>query len=204
MRRHISNRAVRWFAGMLTGLILSASVAKAAEDFVVVNDQVEIPERGKVTGYSILAEGHRFSFLPPLQWRMESNRGEKSVTFTRRTLETAIRLRLLSSGEGDKPVETGTGPEGERWRQLVKARYPGAEIVREFVCQTGSGPGVAFDLNHGIGQHLRLESRVAFVTYGKGIVEIGQTGLAGKVEPAYEEFGTLLTSLRIQAQTPGK
>jgi len=195
------NRTVRRCSGVLLGLLLlvtAAQSARAAGDFVVVNEPVEIPERGKVMGHCIIAHGQRLSFIPPFNWRMESNRGERSVTFTRQALDTAIRIRLL-------PLEgAGQESDGERWQQLVKARYPDAEIIRQFVCHTGSHSGIAFDLRQDFGGNLQLQSRVAFVAHAKGVLEIGQTGLAGTVEPAYEEFGTLLTSLRINAQTAGK
>ncbi len=197
------NRMVRRCSGMLPGLLVLVTVvqlARAAEDFVVVNEPVEIPERGRVTGYCIIANGQRLSFIPPFDWRMESNRGERSVTFTRRAMDTAIRIRMLPpEGEGG-----GKESDEERWRQLVKARYPDAEIIRQFVCHTGSHSGIAFDLRQDFGGNLQLQSRVAFVAYPKGVLEIGQTGLAGTAEPSYEEFGTLLTSLRINVQTAGK
>lgn len=201
MRWRNSNQAFRRFVGVLAGLnllVAAGEPARVAEDFVVVNDPVDIPERGKVSGYCIMADGHRFSFIPPLQWRMESNRSEKSITFTRRALDTAIRIRLLP------PDLAGKEADEERWQRLVMARYPEAEIIRRFVCHTGTCSGMAFDLRQDFGRNLQLESRVAFVSYGKGVVEIGQTGLKGGKETGYEDFGTLLTSLRINAQTPEK
>ncbi len=201
MTGHDFNRTVRRCIGMLPWLFVlaaAAQLARAAEDFVVVNEPVEIPERGKVMGHCIIANGQRFSFIPPYEWRMESNRSEQSVTFTRRTLDTAVRIRLLPPhGEGEEPDE-------ERWQRLVKSRYPDAEIIRQFVCHTGSHSGIAFDLRQDFGGNLQLQSRVAFVAHPKGVLEIGQSGLAGTAEPSYEEFGTLLTSLRISGQTAGK
>ena len=179
-------------------LISQPAPARGAEEFVVVEEAVTITERGKVSAYCILSEGHRFSFIPPLHWRMESNRSEKSVTFTRRGLNTVIRIRLL-------PAETTVREkEEERWLELVRARYPEAEVIRRFVCPTGSQPGVAFDLRQDSGGNLKLESRVTFVPYDQGVIEISQTGFYAQAEPSYEDFGMVLTSLRVKAQTPLK
>jgi hypothetical protein len=197
MRRGTRDQAFRWCIGAWICLNLwqaAAVGAYGADDFAVVNSPVEIPERGKVTGYCIIADGFQFSFIPPLDWRPESNRTERSMTFTRRALDTAIRIRLL-------PAEVeAKEPDEARWREMIKARYPEAEIVRQFACHTGTRSGVAFDLRQDFGPDLLLESRVAMVFYGKGIVEIAQMGLKGTVKTGHEDFGALLTSLRIEAQ----
>lgn len=197
MRRGRINRGLRWCLGAGAGLNLllgTAGAVQGADDFAVVNAPVEIPERGKVTGYCIIADGFRFSFIPPLDWRPESNRVERSMTFTRRALDSAIRIRLLpGDAEGKEPDEA-------RWRELIKARYPEAEILRQFTCHTGTRSGVAFDLRQEFGTDLLLESRVALVVYEKGMVEIAQMGLKGTVKTGHEDLGALLTSLRIEAQ----
>ncbi len=185
----------------LTGQGNTLSAAEPAQgkvDFVVVNEPVQIPERGLVTGYCVIADEHRFSFIPPLDWRLESNRGEKSVTLTPRELDTAIRLRLLP-----EPAARKAGEEADWAASMLKARYPDARIKDRFACHTSSSSGVAFDLLEDYGGNLRLYSRVAFVPYEKGMLEIRQTRLAGEAAPAYQEFGMLMTSLRVTPKEPG-
>jgi hypothetical protein len=177
----------------------AADSPKGKPDFVVVKEPVDIPERGLVTGYCVITAEHRFSFIPPLDWRLESNRSERSVTLTPRELDTAIRIRLLP----DQGIRK-EGAEADWAGRLIKARYPDAEIKDRFECHTSGSSGVAFDLRQDYGGNLRLDSRVAFVPYGKGTIEIRQTRLAGTVAPTYQELGTLLTSLRMTPLGSGK
>lgn len=193
-------KTIIWFCIMMTWwrpvtILSAADRPKGKLDFVVVNEPVNIPERGLVTGYSVLTMEHRFSFIPPLEWRLESNRSELSVTLTPREMDTAIRIKLLPGQDSSKE-----DAEADWAGRLVKARYPDAEIKDRFECHTGGSSGVSFDLRQDYGGNLRLDSRVAFVPYEKGAIEIRQTSLAGKLTPKYLELGTLLTSLRIASR----
>jgi len=179
--------------------LAAAEPPKGKLDFVVANEPVNIPERGLVTGYCVLTTEHRFSFIPPLDWRLESNRSEQSVTLTPRELDTAIRIRLLPEQDVSKAAA-----EADWAGRLIKARYPDAEIKDRFECHTSSSSGVAFDLRQDYGGNLRLDSRVAFVRYEKGTIEIRQTRLAVTESPTYQELGTLLTSLRVTPRDSGK
>jgi hypothetical protein len=192
-----SLKSIIWICLVMAGMRLeitlpAADPSKEKLDFVVVNEPVNIPERGLVIGYCVITTEHRFSFIPPLDWRLESNRSERSVTLTPRALDTAIRIRLLPGQAVSKE-----DAEADWAGRLIKARYPDAEIKDRFECHTSGLSGVAFDLRQDYGGNLRLDSRVAFVPYEKGTMEVRQTSFAGKLDPSYVELGTLLTSLRV-------
>ncbi len=184
-------------AVLLLILLFAATITPhAAESFRTFAEPAEIPERGTVLSQVVLAEGHKFTFLPPSGWALESNADEKSLTLTAHDLGAFIRLQIIAQKPG-VAVE-----KKEQWPQKVRDRFPEGKIVQEFTCYTGGSPGIAFDVERTFENKSKLATRLAFVPFPKGTVEFQLTAAPEKIRRYHFVLNCLFTSLRVEPWPP--
>ncbi|PYL01532.1 MAG: hypothetical protein DME19_01345 [Verrucomicrobia bacterium] len=168
----------------------------AEEEFRLVTETLEIPERGVVTVYVLLAEGHRFSFLPPTRWSVRPDAPKKAVHLLPEDLRAGISFKIQAGQNGAKPE---LNPR--QLREQLLERYPQARISDEFKCYAGGSEGVAFDIERMVGQETSASSRLAFVAFKGGTVEFELTANTSRFADYHLSFGRLLSSFRIDPPT---
>ena len=180
------------FVSLALLLIALTPGLAATEGFKLVSLPLHIPERGEVTSYAIMTESHRFSFLPPPNWKVKSDSKGQEVTLTPPDLMASIQFKITRPGP-----DLGEESQSSLLRTQIQTRYPGAVIIREFNCYTGGSQGLAFDLERVVQKKSKIAMRLAFVPFAGGRVEFNLTASAQKFEDYHRAFGNLLTSFRI-------
>ena len=165
----------------------------AEEEFRLLTEALEIPERGVVTVYVLLAEGHRFSFLPPARWSVRPDAPKKAVHLLPEDLRAGISFKI----QAGRRVTSGA----VEVREQLLERYPQARISDEFKCYAGGSEGVAFDIERLVGQETSASSRLAFVAFKGGTVEFELTANTSRFADYHLSFGRLLSSFRIDPPT---
>jgi hypothetical protein len=172
--------------------------ARAQDLFRPVRYTVMIPERGPVTGYFVLSGEHKFSFLAPTGWRMESNAEERKVSFFKKDLSSQITIQIVPI-----PMVLPAAPDEQkaRWRERVMAAFPEADIKEQFECYAAGKAGKGFDLERNFPKDLKLMTRAAYVPYETGVVEFQLTATPVNFTKNQSVLGALMTSFKIGSRT---
>ncbi len=172
---------------------LALMPASASEVFRLFSTGVTIPERGMVTGYTLISGEYKFSFLPPPKWNVEGNAEKKTVFLTGQDLGTVLRFRVVTRKSDEEPKT-----KVEQLRAVVTERFPQGRIIHEFECFTGGRKGNAFDLETTVSTNAVVATRLAFVPFDGGTVEFELTTQPQKLEQYHFTFNCLLTSFRME------
>jgi len=172
----------------------SVASLQGAEPFWLFTRPLVIPERGVVTGYVLQTSQERYSFLPPADWVVQEKAATREVVMMAPSLTTSISFKIVPAN-----AESPGGASLEEWRKAIRERYPGARVVAEFPCYTGSGAGTAFDLERRAAKRLKISTRLAVVPLSGGRVEFNLTTPAGKLDEFHFAFGNLLTSFMAES-----
>jgi hypothetical protein len=166
--------------------LLGCALATFAEPLKLVERQVNIPERGPVTGYLLSSGTNHFSFLPPPLWRTSHRPGANSVAIMSADGTTSIAIEFLSP-KAEEPQAKST---------LIKTRFPDAAIDDPFDCSTGLGPSIAYDLRRKAAGDIRLTSRVIYVFTPVAVIEFALTGPTAKFADHTTAFASVVNSFR--------
>ena len=197
MTTPFSMQAGRWLrtraghAVLLGGWGLAS--VQGAEPFRLFTRPLVIPERGAVTSYVLETAPERYGFLPPADWVVQENATTREVVMMAPSLTTSIRFKIVPA-DPESPDDPGT----ETWRNAILEPYPGARVVGEFPCYTGSGAGTAFDLERTAAERLKISTRLAVIPLAEGRVEFNLTTPAGTLAEYHLAFGNLLTSFTVE------
>ena len=182
--------AFSWRALSLAAAVSLGALMAQAESFALARRPIEIAERGVLMETVLSTTNRDFSFLPPPGWSMTVNTNEGRVTWLWQDLSSTINLRLYSG------LSAPTGGQ----REDILRRFPEAKIHGESVCYTSGHQGRAFDLECTVQGGYVRETRLAWVCYGGGVVEIELT-CASEFFPRHQQvFNELLNSFRITAR----
>jgi hypothetical protein len=162
-------------------------------DFQVFTRSLVIPERGPVTSYVVVCASNQFAFLPPPGWLISPDAKERTITLKSRDYSSSLSLKIVPAVQSPS-----TELKADDLRQLIRDRYPGVRIVREFACHTASGDGLAFDVEQVVQSKRVISRRLAFVPVPGGRVEFNLTCSPDKLASLHTTFGNLLTSFRVQ------
>jgi hypothetical protein len=177
---------------LTSGLGLQA--AETNYPFRFFTEVARIPERGEVASYTVIVQSNRFSFMAPAGWAVKADADAKSVTMQPPDLSTGIQLRWQTSPTNTASVEARA--ETNSWQQRALALFPGATIGAAFNGHSHAGTVEGFELERSIEKNVRVLSRVAFMRYGGGVMEVVHTGPPGRVREQHLALMTLMTSLQ--------
>jgi hypothetical protein len=153
----------------------------------LIEQKINIPERGAVTGYLVSVETNHFSFLPPPLWRTSHKPGANSIAIMSPDLTSSISIEFIEriiDEPAPKPVA------------LIEQRFAGAVSNGVFEFHTGFGPALAHDLRRKAGTDVRLTSRVVYVVTPTAIIEFALTAPAAKFEEYTIAFANVVNSFR--------
>ena len=167
-------------------VLLGCALSTFSEPLKLVERQVDIPERGLVTGYLLSFGTNHFSFFPPPRWRTSHRPGANSVAIMSADGATSIAIEFLLP-KPDEPEAKST---------LIKSRFPEAVIGDSFDCSTGLGASTACDLRRKAAGDLRLTSRVIYVFTPAAAIEFTLTGPTANFADHTTAFASLVNSFR--------
>jgi hypothetical protein len=165
--------------------LLGCALSTFSEPLKLVERQLNIPERGLVTGYLLSSGTNHFSFLPPPLWRTSHRPGANSVAILSANGTTSIAIEFLSPK--DEPQDRST---------LIKTRFPDATLDNSFHCNTGLGASTASDLRRKAAGDLRLTSRVIYVFTSAATIEFTLTGPTANFADHTTPFASVVNSFR--------
>ena len=166
--------------------LLGCALSTFSEPLKLVERQLNIPERGLVTGYLLSSGTNHFSFLPPPLWRTSHRPGANSVAILSANGTTSIAIEFLSP-KADEPQARST---------LIKTRFPDATVDDSFNCNTGLGASTASDLRRKAAGDLRLTSRVIYVFTPTATIEFTLTGPTASFADHTPAFASVVNSFR--------
>lgn len=149
--------------------------------------QEEIPESNPVTRTVITDSKMRFSFIAPRNWTVAADRAAKRVTLADNAGQSSIAVRSL----------TNSMPSGISFKNGVKARFNGAEVLEEFPAASGVGAGVGIDVKYALGGSLLVVSRVVVFPAPAGSIEVTFTAPAAEFEKLHVPWTGFINSLRL-------
>jgi hypothetical protein len=166
--------------------LLGCALSTFSEPLKLVERQINIPERGLVTGYLLSSGTNHFSFLPPPLWRTSHRPGANSVAIISADGTTSIAIEFLSP-KAEEPQARST---------LIKTRFPDAAVNDSFGCNTGLGASTASDLRRKAAGDLRLTSRVIYVFTPAATIEFTLTGPTASFADHTPAFASVVNSFR--------
>jgi len=187
MRAHCN--LISGFAAL--ALVIPPFRAGAAEQFKLNVSQQHIPEAGLVTNCLLVTAREKYSFLPPANWRIESDEAARKVSLVLAD-GTVIAIQIK-----DVALGTAAGQTQAQLRDQVLARFPGASILAESVCFAEAGEGQAFDLEWDAGNGTRFATRFAVFSVSGEIIEVVLTTKPEKFHSHHATFTGLLNTFRI-------
>jgi hypothetical protein len=172
-------------------VVLGCALSTFSEPLRLIERQIDIPERGSVTGYLLSLGTNHFSFFPPALWRTSHRPGAGSVVIMSSNGTTSISIDFLSV----KPDEEMPKP-----LSLIKQRFADGAVGKAFDCHTGLGRAIAYDIQRKPANDLRLTSRVIYVFTPAAAVEFTLTGPT----PTFSEHTTAFAGLVSSFRVPGR
>jgi len=145
-----------------------------------------------VTRCVLLDEGRRFEFIPPHDWSVKPDAGQKSIRLIPEDLNAGIRVKI-SYAEEEEKAELNS----EALRAGILERYPEATIAQEFKCYIRGGQGLAFDIQRKVEKDMLVSCRIAFVTFAGGALEFELTTTSEKFADYHHTFNALLSTFRV-------
>lgn len=172
-------------------LAFSPFWAGAAEQFKLQVSQQYIPEAGSVTSCLLVTARERYSFLPPANWRIESDEVARKISLVLAD-STVIAIQIKEGAFGTAADQTQV-----QLRDQVLARFPGASILAESVCYAEAGAGQAFDLEWNAENGTRFATRFAVFSVSGETIELVLTAKPEKFQSHHATFTGLLNTFRV-------
>lgn len=152
--------------------------------------QEKTPFSGEVTRGIITAATNQFSFVIPNGFRRQPEISGKALTLTSTGQTASLTFRIF-----EHAVDGRMDLKADTLREAVRGRFKGATIVDEFTAHLESMSGPAFEVEWS-GQICRMASRVAFVPYAGGHVEVIVQSPATEIRSYDSAFSSFLMMVR--------
>jgi len=178
-----------WVFGVVS---ISARTVFAAEDFRLFTEKILGAEDNEVIRYVLLAEGQRFSFLPPAGWSVKADKTKRTITLLPQDLKAGITMKIDQESNDGAP-----GLNVALLRERIVGRYPGAKFIREFECATDGRTALAFDLVRVVEKNTKAGMRIVFAPYDNGTVEFELTTAAARLADYHIPFSRMLYSFHV-------
>lgn len=172
-------------------VLLGCALSTFSEPLKLIEQQIDIPERGPVTGYLLSVGTNHFSFLPPPEWRTSHKPGSASVAVISSDRRTSITIEFLRAPPDD-PAPSA--------QALLKKRFAESTPGESSECFTGLGGATSYDLQRKAAGDVRLNSRVIYVFTPAAVIEFALTSPAATFPDQAHAFANLVNSFRVAGQ----
>lgn len=150
----------------------------------------QTPYAGEITRGILTASSNQFSFVIPSGFRRLAEISGKSMTLTSTSLTASLTLRIFETATDGK-----FDLKPDMLRDVALSRYKGATMVEEFLAHVESMSGPAFEVQWS-GAVNRMATRLAFVPYAGGHLEICVQSPVGEIRTYDSAFGSFLMMIR--------
>lgn len=177
-------------------LMLAGSLR--SNELVIIPKPFQIPEFGTVKGYLVTLGKHKFSFIPPPRWHVETDSKSQKVTCLASNLGASLSFKLLSPN----PVPLEEGELTDQALQIyIKMQYPDADIIRKFPSYTNGTQGQSFDLKMLAQGKYPVTYRLAYIPVGKDLIEFNLTSSSTQFEKYHNAYGYFMSSFKLEASS---
>ncbi len=184
-------RPLRWTFLLAVLLTLAAPPTQADDELQLLRRTVHIPERGEVTGFTLLSGTNRFRLVPPPRWRASVNPKDNTLVLSPRDFAASLVLRVEALGTNAAPA-----PDTNAFRARLLAPFSECTLTDEFHAPTGEGEGQGFDFEKpGKGQTKMVLRHVAVVSRDS-LVTFTLTATDAQFDSFIFQLGTLMSSFR--------
>lgn len=173
-------------------LTAAASHLHSEATFHVSTRNEEIPENGVVAYTVVKTSRSEFSFLPPHQWRAETDTKAGTLSWTSPDYGSMIQLLLPKAATEETPKLNA-----EELRGTITSQPAHATITGEFPCYTSGLSGLAFDAVRRVDGKIDVSTRTAFVPVAGGIVQITLTAPKEKFAARQLDLSRYLNSFKV-------
>lgn len=175
---------------LIAAFALISAIAWAGS-FEVSKGVVVIPERGNVETIVLLTENRQFSFIPPYSYTSSVKTNLSQITFVSPQGNIAISVQITTSSPGSLPEESVL-------RDRMSALYPGCKFVQASGVYFWQGSGRSVDVSRVLPSKSRLMTRVAFLPFDEGTVEVTLTSDEASFPKQRSFFAAILSSFKIE------
>jgi hypothetical protein len=171
----------------------------AAEDerFELIKTYTKVPESPPAKSFTLLTDEHQITFIPPQSSIVQLQREKREVWMSFADDRCLIKLQLSTNSPGLVAPDYC-----EQLRKLVQDRYPEAEVGPANFCYNSCSPGRSFDIQRPTASKMKLITRLAFVPFHGGMLEVSVSASDAKFHNAQFGLTWVLNSLRVEKPNP--
>ncbi len=152
----------------------------------------EIPENGVVSYTVVRTTRNEFSFLPPPQWRAETDAKAETLSWTSPDYRSMIQLQLPKTATDETPKL-----KAEELRATILSPSTKLTLTGEFPCYTSGLSGLAFDTTQHVDGKFETSTRTAFFPVSGGVARITLTAPKEQFTTRQLDLSRYLNSLKV-------
>ncbi|HWN96255.1 MAG TPA: hypothetical protein VNT99_14560 [Methylomirabilota bacterium] len=180
---------MRTLLSSLLALLVSASLAVAAERLIVREKTGSVPETGQVKYLELEYAGERYSIHPPANWRVQADS------------EDGLRFSSASNRGGTVAIQfqvenvSNVLASAEALRENIVPYYTDATLNEEFTAYSGNQHGKGIELRFTL-QGTPMLCRTAVIPLPRGYASFVLTCAVEDAQAGLQAFGSALTSFQ--------
>jgi hypothetical protein len=180
-------------------LVILGSVAPLRAQqprFQLLKTYVRLPEMQPQASFTLLTDDQQITFIPPRDSVVQI-REIGVVQFSYKDDRCVMKLRLSTNNPALASPDS--------WEQLrgeVQARYPDAEVSAPAMFHAGCQPGCVFMIQQPTPLQTKLVTRLAFVPFQGGMLEMSVSAAAPKFEDQQPFFNCFVASVTVEKPDP--
>ncbi len=187
------------FCILITYFCLLCSLSAAEERFELLKTYTKVPDSPLAKSFTLVTDEHQITFIPPRDALVQLHREKREVWMSFPDDRCLIKLQLSTNSPGMVSLDFC-----DQLRQLVQDRYPGAEVGPANFCYNSCAPGRSFDIQRPTASKMKLITRLAFVPFHDGMLEVSVSASDDKFRNAQFGLTWVLNSLRVEKPNPDR
>ena len=162
---------------------------------------IVLPECPPTEAYTLQTDEHNLTFIPPHDARVLIDPKKREVRFYYRDDRCLIILR-----HGDVSPALVSPEPWDKLRDIVRERYPDAEVSEGSACQNSCGArGCGFTIRRKTGYgNLTVMTRLSFIPVEGGTLEVSMAAADHKFPAQLAAFRNFLNCLRLEQKDNAK
>lgn len=194
----------RRFAVTLAFLSLSLSLLAQTEFKVLPRIDIDPEYHLRMTNYSVAFDQFEVDFSPPSQWGMTTESANRNLTLRAPDGKTAIALDFHLRNPIPGRINTPQTPNFDEVRATALAKFPGANVLREFPWTARGMNGQIIDVSTRQGLSSKgLDARYLLLFSAHGTIEVTLTS-SRTLQHCLGDFGALINSLNLRHIPPAR
>jgi hypothetical protein len=185
------------FCILISYFCLLGSLSAQEERFELLKTYTKVPESPPAKSFTLLTDERQITFIPPQGSIVQLHREKREIWMSFADDRCLIKLQLSTNSPGMVSPDYC-----EQLRKLVQDRYPDAEVGPANFCYNSCSAGRSFDIQRPTASKMKLITRLAFVPFHDGMLEVSVSAADAKFHNAQFALTWLLNSLRVEKPNP--